>query len=59
MEAYSTREDLKAWWTNPENKALKQRRPHMMRAFYRTVYTPRWDELGETVVYEDEPGAQG
>lgn len=59
MEAYSTREDLKAWWTSPENKALKQRRPHMMRAFYRTVYTPRWDELGETVVYEDEPGAQG
>ena len=59
MEAYSTREDMKAWWTTAENKALKQRKPHMMRAFYRGPFAVRWNELGETVVYEDEPGAQG
>ena len=59
MEAYSTREDLKAWWTNPENKKLKERKPHFMRAFYRGPFAIRWNELGETVVYEDEPGAQG
>lgn len=59
MEAFSTREDLRAWWTTPEKKALKQRKPHLARAFYRFAYTPRWEELGETVVYEDEPGANG
>lgn len=59
MDAFSTREDLKAWWTSPENKTLKQRKPHLMRAFYRFAYTPRWEDLGETVVYEDEPGARG
>jgi hypothetical protein len=59
MEDYSTREDLKAWWTNPENKKLKERKPHFMRAFYRGPFAVRWNELGETVVYEDEPGAQG
>lgn len=59
MEAYSTREDMKAWWTTAENKALKQKKPHMMRAFYRGPFAVRWEELGETVVYEDEPGAQG
>ena len=59
MEAYSTREDLKAWWTNPENKKLKERKPHFMRAFYRGPFAIRWEQLGETVVYEDEPGAQG
>lgn len=53
MEAYSTREDLKAWWTNPENKKLKQKRPHFMRAFYRTAYLPRWEELGAAVSWED------
>lgn len=53
MEAYSTRQDLKAWWTTPENKALKQKRPHLMRAFYRTAYLPRWEELGEAVSWED------
>jgi hypothetical protein len=58
MEAYSTREDLKAWWTSAEKKALKARKPHMMRAFYRFAYTPRWEELGETVEWEDA-GARG
>lgn len=58
MEAYSTRDDLKAWWTTPEKKALKSRKPHLMRAFYRFAYTPRWEELGEAVEWEDA-GAQG
>jgi len=58
MEAYSTREDLKAWWTTPEKKALKSKKPHLMRAFYRFAYTPRWEELGEAVEWEDA-GAQG
>jgi hypothetical protein len=58
MEAYSTREDLKAWWTTPEKKALKAAKPHMMRAFYRFSYTPRWEELGEMVEWEDA-GARG
>lgn len=53
MEAFSNREDLKAWWTTPEKKALKARKPHLMRAFYRFAYTPRWEELGETQVWED------
>lgn len=53
MEAFSTREDLKAWWTTPEKKSLKARKPHLMRAFYRFAYTPRWEELGETVAWED------
>lgn len=59
MEAYSTREDLKAWWTSAEKKALKQKRPHLMRAFYRFAYMPRWEELGESVEWTDEPGARG
>ncbi len=59
MDACRTREALKEWWTSPEKKALKQRRPHLTRAFYRFAYTPRWEELGEMVVYEDEPGARG
>jgi len=59
MEAYSTREDLKAWWTSPENKALKERKPHLMRAFYRIPFAQRWQELGETQVWEDEAGARG
>lgn len=58
MEAYSTRDDLKAWWTSAEKKALKQKKPHLMRAFYRFAYTPRWEELGEAVEWEDA-GAQG
>jgi len=58
MEAFSTREDLKAWWTTPEKKALKSKKPHLMRAFYRFAYTPRWEELGEAVEWEDA-GAQG
>lgn len=53
MEAFKTREDLKAWWLSPEKKALKQRKPHLMRAFYRFAYTPRWEDIGETV-WEDE-----
>jgi len=59
MEAYSTREDLKAWWTTADKKALKQRKPHMMKAFFRFAYTPRWEELGETVEWTDEAGARG
>jgi len=59
MEAYSTREDLKAWWTTPEKKALKSAKPHMMRAFYRIEFQKRWDELGETVEWTDEAGARG
>ena len=59
MEAFSTREDLKAWWTSPEKKALKQKRPHLMKAFYRFAYTPRWEELGEVVWADDEAGARG
>lgn len=59
MEAYSTRDDLKAWWTTPEKKALKARKPHMMRAFYRFSYTPRWEELGEAVEWNDDAGARG
>lgn len=53
MDAYSTREDLKAWWLSPEKKEMKQRRPHLMRAFYRFAYIPRWEALGETVEWED------
>jgi len=53
MDACRTREALKEWWTTPEKKALKQRKPHLARAFYRFAYTPRWEELGEMVVYED------
>jgi hypothetical protein len=59
MEAYSTRDDLKAWWTTPEKKALKARKPHMMRAFYRFAYTPRWEDLGEVVEWTDDAGARG
>jgi hypothetical protein len=59
MEAYSTREDLKEWWTTPDKKALKARKPHMMRAFYRIEFQKRWDELGETVEWTDEAGARG
>ena len=59
MEAYSTREDLKAWWTTPDKKALKARKPHMMKAFFRFAYTQRWEELGETVEWTDEAGARG
>lgn len=59
MEAYSTRDDLKAWWTTPDKKTLKARKPHLMRAFYRFAYTPRWEELGETVEWTDEAGARG
>jgi hypothetical protein len=58
MEAYSTREDLKAWWTTPDKKTLKARKPHMMRAFYRIEFQKRWEELGETVEWE-EAGARG
>jgi hypothetical protein len=58
MEAYSTRDDLKAWWTSAEKKALKARKPHMMRAFYRIEFQKRWEELGETVEWEDA-GARG
>ena len=59
MEAYATREDLKAWWTTQEKKALKARKPHLMRAFYRFAYTPRYEELGETIEWTDEAGARG
>ena len=59
MDSYSTREELKAWWTTPEKKELKQRKPHLMRAFYRFAYTPRWEELGETVEWTDEAEARG
>lgn len=59
MEAYSTRDDLKAWWTSAEKKALKARKPHMMRAFYRFAYTPRWEELGEMVEWTEDAGARG
>jgi hypothetical protein len=59
MDAHSTREDLKAWWLSPAKKALKQSRPHLMRAFYRFAYIPRWESLGETVEWEDEAGARG
>jgi hypothetical protein len=59
MEEYSTREDLKAWWTTPDKKALKACKPHMMRAFYRIEFQKRWDELGETVQWTDEAGARG
>lgn len=59
MDDYSTREDLASWWLSPEKKALKQRKPHMMRAFFRFAYTPRREELGETQVWEDEAGARG
>jgi hypothetical protein len=59
MEAFSTREDLKAWWLSPEKKALKQTRPHLMRAFYRFAYMPTFEQLGETVEWTDEAGARG
>jgi len=59
MDAYSTREDLKAWWTTADKKALKARKPHMMRAFYRIEFQKRWEELGETVEWTDEAGARG
>lgn len=59
MEAYATRDDLKAWWTTPEKKALKARKPHLMRAFYRFAYTPRFEELGEMIEWTDEAGARG
>ena len=59
MDAYSTREDLKAWWTTPEKKALKAAKPHMMKAFFRFAYTPRWEDLGETVEWTDDAGARG
>jgi len=59
MEAYSTRDDLKAWWTTPEKKALKAAKPHMMRAFYRFAYAPRWEDLGEVVEWTDDAGARG
>lgn len=59
MDSYSTREELKAWWTTPEKKELKQKKPHLMRAFYRFAYLPRWEELGETVEWTDEAGARG
>lgn len=59
MDAYSTREELKAWWTTPEKKALKARKPHMMKAFFRFAYTPRWEDLGETVEWTDDAGARG
>jgi hypothetical protein len=59
MEAFSTREDLKAWWLSPEKKALKQARPHLMRAFYRFAYMPTFEQLGETVEWTDEAGARG
>ena len=59
MEAFSTREDLKAWWLSPEKKALKQARPHLMRAFYRFAYLPRLEDLAETVEWTDEAGARG
>jgi len=60
MELFSTtREELKSWWTTPDKKALKQRKPHMMKAFFRFAYTPRWEELGETVEWTDEAGARG
>lgn len=58
MEAFSTRDDLKAWWTTPEKKELKQRKPHLMRKFYRFAYTPRWEELGETVVWDADEDVQ-
>ena len=58
MEAFATRDDLKAWWTTPEKKALKARKPHLMRAFYRFTYTPRFEELGEMIEWSDEAGAQ-
>ena len=58
MEGFKTRDDLKAWWLSPEKKALKQRKPHLMRAFYRFAYTPRWEDIGETV-WQDEPEAAG
>jgi hypothetical protein len=59
MEDYSTREDLKLWWTTPDKKALKARKPHLMRSFYRIAFQKRWDELGETVEWTDEAGARG
>ena len=59
MEAYATRDDLKAWWTTQEKKALKARKPHLMRAFYRFAYTPRFEELGEMIEWTDEAGARG
>jgi hypothetical protein len=59
MEAYSTREDLKEWWTTADKKAHKARKPHMMRAFYRIEFQKRWDELGETVQWTDDAGARG
>lgn len=59
MEAFATRDDLKAWWTTPEKKALKARKPHLMRAFYRFAYTPRFEELGEMIEWTDEAGARG
>ena len=59
MEAYSTREDLKAWWTTPDKKTLKARKPHLMRSFYRIAFQKRWEELGETVEWTDEAGARG
>lgn len=59
MEAFSTREDLKAWWLSPEKKALKQARPHLMRAFYRFAYMPTYEQLGESVEWTDEAGVRG
>jgi hypothetical protein len=59
MEAFSTREDLKEWWLSPPKKALKQTRPHLMRAFYRFAYLPRLEDLAETVEWTDDAGARG
>ena len=59
MDAFSTREDLKAWWLSPEKKALKQKRPHLMRAFYRFAYIPRLEDMAQTVEWADEAGARG
>jgi hypothetical protein len=59
MDTFTSRDDLKAWWTTPEKKALKQSKPHLMRAFYRFAYTPRWIDLGEVVEWTDEAGERG
>jgi hypothetical protein len=59
MEAFSTREDLADWWLSPEKKALKQRKPHMMKKFFQFAYAPRREALGETQVWEDEAGVRG
>ena len=59
MEDHSTREELKAWWNTPDKKALKSRKPHLARAFYRIAFQKRWEELGETVEWTDEAEARG